>query len=122
MNPQNVRGVCVPFQHCTYLVNILRSYPNDSQWFLRQSVCGYDRRSSQQYVCCPNYQQAQERNFIQPQTPRPVVPVVEEVVEKSLLPKCGFDVDNRIFGGKKSSIGDFAWLALLRYTSRGKNN
>lgn len=55
---------------------------------------------------------------MQPSTTQRNVPVVEQVIEKNLLPKCGFDVDNRIFGGKRSSIGDFAWLALLRYSKR----
>lgn len=50
------------------------------------------------------------------------MPVVEQVVEKHLLPKCGFDIDTRIFGGKRSSIGDFPWLALLRYSKRESQN
>lgn len=70
-------------------------------------------------MCCPQLQQAQERNFVKPQPAVPVMTTTEKSLPGNLLPKCGFDLDNRIIGGKSSSIGDFAWLALLRY-SKGK--
>lgn len=71
-------------------------------------------------MCCPQFQQAQDRNFNQPQPAVPVTPVTttEKGLPGNLLPKCGFDLDNRIFGGKATNIGDFAWLALLRYSRR----
>lgn len=157
VNPQNTYGYCVPYSSCTYLVNILRHYPqnNDAISFVRRSICGYDKRTEQQYVCCPSAQQkptqsnqqAQDRKFVQ------VQPTSNSIQQKTnqqggisqhqqqqgtgniqqhqqqtitdtssaKLTKCGFDLDNRIFGGIKSNINEFNWLALLRYAKRKIN-
>jgi hypothetical protein len=115
-------------------------------------VCGFDKKSQTQYVCCPVAQpkptqvnqQAQDRKFIQVQpTGNSVQPQTKQQggisqfqqqqgtgniqqhqqqtitdTSSAKLTKCGFDLDNRIFGGTKSNINDFNWLALLRYAKR----
>ncbi|XP_070504161.1 spaetzle-processing enzyme-like [Chironomus tepperi] len=158
VNPQNTYGYCVPYSSCTYLVNILRYYPqnNDAISFYRRSICGQDKRTQQPYVCCPINpqqkptqvnQQAQNRKFIQVQpTGNSVQQQTREQsgisqnqqqqgtgnfqqhqqqtitdTSSARLTKCGFDLDNRIFGGTKSNINEFNWLALLRYAKPGSS-
>ena len=154
VNPQNTYGYCVPYSSCSYIVNILRNYPQNSDAisFVRRSVCGHDNRTQQQYVCCPINQQkptqvnqqAQDRKFVKVQPTGNSVQQqathqggisqrqqqqgtgnIQQHQQQTItdassakLTKCGFDLDNRIFGGTKSNINEFNWLALLRYAKR----
>ncbi|KAL7023213.1 hypothetical protein ACKWTF_012517 [Chironomus riparius] len=156
VNPQNTYGYCVPYSSCPYIVNILKNYSQNSEVlsFVRRSVCGLDKRTQQQYVCCPVNQlkptqvnqQAQDRKFVRVQ---PGNSIQQQSTQQSgisqhqqqqgtgnihqhqqqtitdlssaRLTKCGFDLDNRIFGGTKSNINEFNWLALLRYAKPGSS-
>ncbi|KAG5670590.1 hypothetical protein PVAND_000841 [Polypedilum vanderplanki] len=153
VNPQNNRGICIPYQSCPYIVNILKFYSqnNEAMSFARRSICGVDQRTQQNYVCCVQttqlkpQPQAQDRNFVthekkyfqqqqqqqqigntnQIQYQRQTITNGGQQIQQqsqssaTLLPKCGLTLDNRIFGGTKSSINEFGWLALLRYTRPG---
>jgi Regulatory CLIP domain of proteinases len=149
VNPQNAKGLCISLQSCGFLLNILQKYPYNEQanLFVRQSICGYDRRTRQEYACCPVPQQQQQQQQLRPQPQQP--PAQERNLirpasgahqfqqqtlngsgsqfqqqtqsAKSLLPKCTFDLNNRIFGGVRSSISDFGFLVLLRYSKSNLN-
>lgn len=113
----------------------MKNYPqnSDAMSFVRRSVCGYNGKIP--YVCCVTQStkptqviQAQDRNVNSQQQGRTQQQIQimsgggtqtqQQSSSVSLLPKCNFDLDNRIFGGTKSSINDFGWLALLRYSKR----
>lgn len=77
--------------------------------FLRQSQCGFNGFSP--LVCCP------ETTLLRPAAVRSE----KLVLPKSVLPKpptCGNDLEDRIFGGTKTSIFEFPWFALLKYSRR----
>ena len=65
-------------------------------------------------VCCP---QDTEPNH----TPKPVVPPVTEPASCTTLPApgvCGKGSIDRIYGGNKTRIDEFPWMALIEYTKR----
>lgn len=47
----------------------------------------------------------------------------EKPVSSNLLPNsiCGFDSQDRIYGGKEAELNEFPWMALVEY-ERGKTN
>lgn len=128
VNPQNYRGQCVPIQLCDYLVNIVRTNQSpEARNFLSKSQCGYNGYTT--FVCCPQITQLQPQPNQNSQATR--APVVmqklimrPQTVTQSLLPKppsCGVDVEDRIFGGTQTTIFEFPWFALLKYSKRELN-
>jgi Regulatory CLIP domain of proteinases len=135
VNPQRQRGQCVPIQLCEYVLNIARysQVSREAQYFLSQSQCGYNQFTS--FVCCPQTTQTN----IQP-TPNPNQPKspnlqqqsqYQQVNGKSVYqknpqrrlpkhPQCGIDVQDRIIGGTETTIYEFPWFALLKYSKGSK--
>lgn len=118
VNPQSVKGQCVPIQSCEYVLNIAKYNQGnpEAQVFLRQSQCGFN--GFQTFVCCPQttlLRPAQNQNQQQSKN------VLSEKLSQSVLlkpPTCGSDIEDRIFGGTKTSIYEFPWFALLKYSRR----
>lgn len=91
-----------------------------AQEFLRQSQCGFNGFGIS--VCCPETTLRavqpwvqQNQNQQQNQNNR-----YEKVTQSNLPkhPECGTTVEDRIFGGTKTSIFEFPWFALLKYSKR----
>lgn len=137
VNPQNLRGHCVPIRLCDFAVNIARQSAQnpEARAFLNRSQCGHDGYTT--YVCCPSQttqlqpQPAQYRpqptqlrpqqTQYQQQTQSSQRNLIAVGLTKSLLPRpgvCGVDLEDRIFGGTKTSVTEFPWLALLKYSKR----
>lgn len=112
MNHQSQRGFCVPFNLCGFLISKLNERTQESLYFLQQSQCGYYQFTT--FVCCPQ-QSTQSSSQVQPQNRR--------IESPKLLPKapaCGVSLDDRIIGGSKTTITEFPWFALLKFTRRKK--
>lgn len=118
VNPRNLKGQCVPIQQCDYLLNVARlSQQNqEARLFLSRSQCGFNGHTP--YVCCPQTNQAtSQQNSNQQQNKN----VIAEKLTNSFLPKppeCGVDLEDRVFGGTQTNIGEFPWFALLKYIRR----
>ena len=111
-------GDCVYFKACPALLEIYNRRPPNPQdrIFLSLSQCGY--RDGQPLVCC--------REVVAPPAPPPPtsapnVPVTQPPQRSPLLPKpgeCGIDAENRIYGGNRTNLDEYPWMALLQYSKR----
>ncbi|XP_035892012.1 CLIP domain-containing serine protease B14-like [Anopheles stephensi] len=93
--PKGIAGQCVRVRDCGYVLDLLRKdnfFYNDTE-YLKRLQCGTlpDGRA---LVCCPRF--------------------VNE-------PQCGpFALGVRIFGGNDTKIGEYPWMALLRFQTRNR--
>jgi hypothetical protein len=117
VNPQQIRGICVPLQSCAFILNIARFQQQnfEAQTFLRQSQCGFN--GYYPYVCCPQMTPHTQQQQQQQQHIARTIPIQ---APQNLFPKeCGVDSGDRIFGGTKTQITEFPWFALLKYSKAG---
>ncbi|XP_062713045.1 CLIP domain-containing serine protease B4 [Aedes albopictus] len=90
INPDGLPGRCVSIRECGPLMKIYRKgliTPLESK-FIEKSQCGVSAEKGA-LVCCASM------------LPQP--------------PNCGADMSNRIFGGQKTALDEFPWLALINY-------
>lgn len=111
-----------------------------ARYFLQLSQCGF--QNNQPLVCCPiqNSQQQQQQNqqgsqfqqqqqqqnqqgsqFQQQQQQQQGPSRSQQRTTGSLLPQpgvCGIANDDRIYGGERTKIDEFPWMALLKYVKR----
>lgn len=132
-------GTCVQLKTCSKLFTMATSKPVSAanREFLIRSQCAYLNRLP--YVCCAHEQESDLTTttaIALVTTPR--VEIVTNIATtstteaapeipdwlkklKSFLPaapECGFDAQDRIFGGKETKIDEFPWTVLLEYTKR----
>jgi Regulatory CLIP domain of proteinases len=111
INPLRQRGFCVPFNVCGFLVSKLNERTQEAFYFVQQSQCGYNQFTT--FVCCPPQPPISNQK---PQMNRRLEP--QKLLPKA--PSCGVFLDDRIIGGTKTTISEFPWFALLKYTRRMK--
>jgi Regulatory CLIP domain of proteinases len=109
--PANETGSCILIKECPHLLEILKSPPLREQQlqFLRKSQCGFVDNAV--LVCCAAAKAVADDQQRPPDA-------------MSLLPDintCGARTADRIFGGKRTKIDEFPWMALIQY-SNGKCN
>lgn len=95
--PDGHNANCVKLQQCPHLSKLLTTPPlsDANKLFLQKSQCGFYK--GEPYVCC-GPPKSDENNLL----PKPGV--------------CGHFTSDRIFGGEKTQIDEFPWLALIQYT------
>ncbi|XP_036324778.1 serine protease easter-like [Rhagoletis pomonella] len=115
----NSKGICVQLVDCQYILDILSGDLNEEvEETLRKSQCGYDNTFTEKMhrivVCCPekSLQNTSTRTDMQ----------LANVQPGNVLPsagECGTSLSEFIYGGNKTRILDYPWMALIRYKTRG---
>lgn len=112
-----------------------RPISSEVKTFLRRSQCEFKDKIP--YVCCANDED--EESPAETTTTESAVieeedttTAVSEKAEpewlkalKAKVPKppvCGYDAQDRIFGGKVTEIKEFPWAVLLEYKKRKSSN
>lgn len=127
--PNQESGICKPVKSCTPIKDAIASLSSSAIEFARKSECGYD---TEQLVCCGSTGYYFEDDRIL-ERQSSVLEIEEEVETTSTvsprvrtssassdkLPDksvCGIqNEETRIIGGETTEIGEFPWIALLRY-------
>ncbi|XP_017849680.1 serine protease easter [Drosophila busckii] len=116
ITPNRERALCIHLEDCKYLYGLLTSTPlrDTDRLYLSRSQCGYFH--GKVLICCPD----RYRDSTPVTTARPPA----NTTNTSLLPlpgQCGNILSNRIYGGVKTKIDEFPWMALIEYT-KGSGN
>lgn len=116
-------GTCINIKNCSALLNIIRGptpIPESSLVFLRKAQCGFDNNTPK--VCC--VQLNSRKRFASRALPIPMplqTPSYStEVAQHPNLKlvngdNCGPIVQPKIYGGQRTGVLDFPWMALLAY-------
>ncbi|CAK9822833.1 CLIP domain-containing serine protease HP8 [Anthophora retusa] len=134
--PNNVAGSCVGIRQCPQLLNLLEAQPLKPEVidFLRKSQCGFEGNYPR--VCCPlrngiidipprgdqvypSDNTGTNQNFGQQNTETNTddANLQYDLSNNPLLPtNCGKDLSQRIFGGERTDLDEFPWMALLEYS------
>ncbi|XP_005185522.1 serine protease easter [Musca domestica] len=120
VTPNRERALCIILEDCKYLYNVLITPPlrDADRLYLSRSQCGY--QNGKVLICCPD-----RFRTVQPITSASAAPAPSYV--SNILPQpgqCGNVLSNRIYGGNKTKIDEFPWMALIEYTkgSSGKGH
>uniref|UniRef100_A0A1B0FFU3 CLIP domain-containing serine protease n=1 Tax=Glossina morsitans morsitans TaxID=37546 RepID=A0A1B0FFU3_GLOMM len=107
--PNRERALCINLEDCQYLYNVLITVPlkDSDRLYLSRSQCGY--RNGKVLICCPE----RHRQKLPTATPPITSPVSNLLPDTS---QCGNVLSNRIYGGNKTDIDEFPWMALIEYT------
>lgn len=131
LTPDSLPGTCKNIRECPPLLRILQSQPlvPAAINFLRQSQCGFVGNNPK--VCCPaegpntntdsRYGESTTQSNQGNTATVPDTSNVEQydLSNNPLLPAdCGKDLSQRIFGGERTDIDEFPWMALLEYSTR----
>lgn len=123
-------GTCILARDCTFVSNILQQSREQAIAYLRRNHCGFE--GSNPRVCCigsasidtrpgghaMNPGTTQSWNS-EPTTPQFVEYTQIDLANNPLLPNdCGRDLSQRILGGERTELDEFAWMALLEYQKR----
>lgn len=110
--PYRQQGECLTITSCQPLFQLLKNKPlsSASTDLLRRSHCGFDGTLPK--VCCPLND-----------NPAPVPSTTPastggDPLETDLLPgteTCGLGSQDRIYGGEKTQLGEYPWMALIEY-------
>lgn len=94
--PRNEPGTCKPFSSCSELIALRKKKPlsDDDKRMILKSHC--DFIDDVYYTCCP---------------------IKSDSVQLPKPPVCGFQADDYIIGGNKTSIDEHTWTAILKYKS-----
>ena len=118
--PDSRQGNCISIKDCSPLISLLtqtRPVPQAVLDFLRKSHCGFEGNNPR--VCCPTQTTAtatQAAEISQPSVE--ASPDVSNHPNLRLLPLniCGpYTDDNKVFHGKKTSLFEYPWMALIGY-------
>lgn len=137
------RATCINIRNCANIIAILRDSPRplspEILQMLRDAQCGFD--GNDPMVCCVSQRQTT------PPTLRPTLstiitslppttkPIVAQEIDVSSPPdvtnhpnlrlldlqKCGPITEQRVYGGNKTGVFDYPWMALIAYDT-GKSN
>ncbi|KAI4459186.1 hypothetical protein MML48_6g00015869 [Holotrichia oblita] len=145
MTPNDVIGVCVELQTCKKLFDQVLNDNKDVYPFIRASRCDPKTDTTLPKVCCgpdinftntsdgdaPDQDVLQEAKPPQHHAPESVVsstttttttPPPPPSTGHAILPRiCGKQkivLENKIYGGKEASIGEFPWLARLVHINK----
>lgn len=127
--PLGVRSQCINLYDCPTLVAAfnIKPLPTNIATFLRNSQCGFEGNIPK--VCCgplpgqntetqtpsPN-QNNVKINSLSPDQIEPANPEDSSPAPRS---RCGVETNgNRIYGGTKTELDEFPWMALLGYRTR----
>ncbi|XP_050679526.1 venom protease-like isoform X2 [Leptidea sinapis] len=130
-------GTCVAIKGCEPFVKLLQQgVTSNVVRMLRQSACGFEGNDPK--VCCPLPGIPEVPPTQAPITPEPTpAPAPEEPEDPKAAGKTAVDSDylpalpvapecgvsnaslSRVVGGIDAKLGDFPWMALLGYQSRG---
>ncbi|XP_076383834.1 CLIP domain-containing serine protease HP8-like [Megalopta genalis] len=136
--PLGRNGACIGIRQCPVLLHILQiqPIPPGTVEFLRRSRCSAEGEELR--VCCPlgvgepgfdTSSRGDQDNTAGGQTTSPGIDrnnpnpgyvtgpsAPYDLSNNSLLPtECGKDLSQRIFGGERTDIDEFPWMALLEY-------
>lgn len=111
ITPNRERALCIHLEDCKYLYGLLTTTPlrDTDRLYLSRSQCGYT--NGKVLICCPDRYRESSSETTPPPKPN--------VTSNSLLPlpgQCGNILSNRIYGGMKTKIDEFPWMALIEYT------
>ncbi|KAH8359552.1 hypothetical protein KR093_007415 [Drosophila rubida] len=122
------KGLCIHIRDCPFLYEILNiTKPTTAQrQLLADSQCGLDNTRQSNLlqrilVCCPDSKRsaagaasdpAGDNEFGDAPEPGNVLPSIG---------KCGILFANRIYGGTKTQLSEFPWMALLKYKAKQKD-
>lgn len=126
ITPLSTPGTCINIKNCELLVNILkrpRPLSQNMLDFLRDSQCGFE--DSTPKVCCPN-----QGTIPEPQVTTPTQPIQSQGADPPDVSNhpnirlldhdiCGPITEGKIFGGNKTGVFDFPWMALIAYSTGG---
>ncbi|CAH0550473.1 unnamed protein product [Brassicogethes aeneus] len=124
--PRSKPGNCLVIHECPSLYQLLQRRPIkrvDSD-YLRNSQCGFQGTFPK--VCCPigSEPESQSTPVAPPRpTSRPTISGGGGSQGASLLPtkeNCGVGTENRIYGGEKTDLDEFPWMALIQYERPNK--
>ena len=126
LTPERLAGNCVFLRSCSVLLSLFqkRVITQVDRQYLSSSQCGF--QDNKPLVCCKaeNYKPLPTDNpqLISQSTNRQFQSS-SQPPRNSLLPRigvCGFDASDRIFGGERTKIDEYPWMALLQYSKRKK--
>ncbi|XP_056631648.1 uncharacterized protein LOC130441829 [Diorhabda sublineata] len=133
--PNQEWATCESIYTCQRLLNTIQNKDPIQVRFLRQSQCGYD---SEPLVCCGTKSTYMRRNTQNGGTAIPgrsligsrnrdgIVGVAKggasnyNYRSNSVLPQrpsCGQDFSEKIYGGIRTQLNEFPWMALLQYAN-----
>ncbi|KAJ3647414.1 hypothetical protein Zmor_019293 [Zophobas morio] len=115
--PNNQSGDCKLINQCPALMSLLLKRPisETNLDFLKKSNCGYEDILPK--VCCL-IESSTKSTVKPPVTEGPTDPTPVAAISSRLLPdldSCGLNTQSRIYGGEKTELDEFPWLALLQY-------
>ncbi|XP_028047881.1 CLIP domain-containing serine protease 2 [Monomorium pharaonis] len=119
-------GTCILARDCRFVANILEKSRDQAIVYLRRNHCGFEGPNPK--VCCINSANVDTRpddhvtNFgtTQSWNSEQTIPQLDytqtDVANNPLLPtNCGRELSQRIIGGERTELDEFAWMALLEY-------
>ncbi|KAI4459235.1 hypothetical protein MML48_6g00020129 [Holotrichia oblita] len=111
--PNNINGICIEIENCKRLFDEVVRDNKDAFPFIRASRCGPYTATIPNVCCGPDISFTNRSGSHD---------LIEATTEHTILPRtCGTQkifLDDKIYGGKQASIGEFPWLARLVYLSR----
>lgn len=99
-----------------------RNLSQEDRLYLSASQCGF--QENKPLVCCKAENDIQRPSFntqLNAQQTDRQNQLPSQQSTSGLLPKpgvCGSDASDRIFGGERTKIDEYPWMALLQYTKR----
>lgn len=120
LTPGSLLGQCIFLRSCPVLSALFqkKTLSQADRQYLSASQCGF--QDNKPLVCCKDENEdsrpifSTQQNDRQNQSP-------SQQSSSGLLPKpgvCGFDASDRIFGGERTKLDEYPWMALLQYTKR----
>ncbi|ALC46395.1 CG30098 [Drosophila busckii] len=138
--PIDELGYCVPALQCQFVLDLQATYgsnvPRAIQTQLRQMACNAAGSQNVFHLCCPTRAVISAQsggNSGGPSTARTKAPVTVRQATMDLkridpsgmallnsVTDCGKKSNIKLSGGEVTRIGEFPWLALLKYETTGR--
>uniref|UniRef100_A0A6P4ERX7 CLIP domain-containing serine protease n=1 Tax=Drosophila rhopaloa TaxID=1041015 RepID=A0A6P4ERX7_DRORH len=124
LTPARAAGQCIRYQECPFVQNIIRIYgrniPTRIHSQIRQMEC--KSNTNEFHLCCPN--EAAPQSASSQESQRKVVRSEGGNLNRydrqglqllNSVTNCGNKGNPKVSGGTTAKIGDFPWVALLKY-------